>query len=61
MKAHVDTDPKERVHSVATTLASVHDAQAMEACLHGRERVIYGDKAYEDQRRKERTEAWGIT
>jgi IS5 family transposase len=61
MKAHVGTDTKGRVHSVATTKASVHDAQAMEACLHGEEQVIYGDKAYADQGRKERAEARGIT
>ena len=57
MKAHVGTDTKGRVHSVATTPASVHDSQVMEACLHGEEQAIYGDKAYADQGRKERAEA----
>ena len=52
MKAHVGSDTKGRVHSVATTPASVHDSQMMEACLHGREETIYADKAYADQGRK---------
>lgn len=60
MKAHVGTDTKGRVHSVATTPASVHDSQVMEACLHGEEQAIYGDKAYADQGRKERAEARGV-
>ena len=57
MKAHVGSDTKGRVHSVATTPASVHDSQVMEDCLHGEEQVIYGDKAYADQGRKEQAEA----
>jgi IS5 family transposase len=57
MKAHVGSDPKGRVHSVVTTAASVHDSQVMDACLHGKERTIYGDKAYADQTRKEQAEA----
>ena len=38
MKAHVGADVKGRVHSVVTTPASVHDSQAMDACLHGKEK-----------------------
>ena len=57
MKAHVGADVKGRVHTVVTTPASVHDSQAMDACLHGKEKTIYGDKAYADQTRKERAEA----
>ncbi len=54
VKAHVGTDTKRRLHSVATTPASVHDARPIKACcLHGRVRVIYGDKVYAEQRRKE--------
>ena len=41
---------------MVTTPASVHDSQAMDACLHGKEKTIYGDKAYADQTRKERAE-----
>ena len=60
MKAHVGSDPKGRVHSVVATPASVHDAKAMEACLHGNEKAIYGDKAYADQVRKQRAEEEGV-
>ena len=60
MKAHVGSDPKGRVHSVTTTPASVHDAKEMEACLHGREKAIYGDKAYADERRRQRAEKEGV-
>ena len=48
---------KGRVHSVATTSASVHDSRVMEDCLHCEEKVIYGDKAYEYQTSNERAEA----
>ena len=51
MKAHVGSDVKGRVHTVVTTPASVHDSQAMDACLHGKEKTIYGDKANADQTR----------
>ena len=57
MKAHVGSDQKGRVHSVVTTAASVHDSQVMDACLHGKEQTIYGDKAYADQTRKKQAEA----
>ena len=60
MKAHVGSDPKGRVHSVVATPASVHDAKVMEACLHGQEKAIYGDKAYADQVRKQRAEEDGV-
>ena len=57
MKAHVGADVKGRVHSVVTTAASVHDSKVMDACLHGKEQTIYGDKAYADQTRKEQAES----
>ncbi len=59
MKAHVSTDTKGRVHSMATTPASVHDSRVMETCLHGREETIYADKAYADQERMEQAEEDG--
>ena len=33
--------------------AAVHDSQVMEKLLHGKERIVYGDKAYASQSRKE--------
>ncbi len=61
MKAHVGSDPKGRVHSVATTPASVHDSQVMEACLHGKEKAIYGDKTYADDKRRQKAQSEGVT
>ena len=39
------------------SFALVSCASVMEACLHGEEQVIYGDKAFAEQTRKERAEA----
>lgn len=60
MKAHIGTDTKGRVHSVAVTDAAVHDSQVMEDCLHGEEEAIYGDKAYANDEEKQKAEAAGI-
>ncbi len=60
MKAHIGTDPQGLVHRVAVTAANVHDATLMEACLHGQEKVIYGDKAYVSKQRKAEAEAQGV-
>ena len=49
-------DPTGRLHNAVITTASVHYSQVMEDCLHGEEKVIYGDKANADQTRKEKTE-----
>ena len=57
MKAHMDADVKGRVYSVVTTAASVHDSKVMDACLNGKEKTIYGDRAYADQTPKEQAEA----
>lgn len=46
-KAHIDVDSKEssprRMHSVATTAASVVDVHMLPGLLHGEERTIWGD------------------
>lgn len=60
MKAHIDTDTQGRLHSVVVTDASVHDSQIFEDCLHGEEEVLYGDKAYANNERKQAAEANGI-
>ena len=59
MKAHIGTDLQGLVHSVAVTPANAHDATLMDECLHGQEKVIYGDKAYVSERRKAQAEAQG--
>ena len=48
------------VHSVATTTASVHDSQVMEAVLHGEEKVLLGDKGYANETGKRQARARGI-
>jgi len=51
LKAHVGVDSKARiVHSVTATPANVHDSQAIEDILHGRETRVWGDSAYQGQR-----------
>ena len=53
MKTHIGTDTQGRVHSVAVTDAAVHDSVVMDECLHGEEAVIYGDKAYASEGRRQ--------
>ena len=60
MKMHVGSDVHGRVHSVVVTDAGVHDSVVMEACLHGAETVIYGDKAYANEQRRTAAHASGI-
>ena len=60
MKAHIGSDTQGRVHSVAVTDAAVHDSVVMDECLHGEEAVIYGDKAYADEVRRQAALARGV-
>ena len=60
MKTHIGTDTQGRVHSVAVTDAAVHDSVVMDECLHGEEAVIYGDKAYANEVRRQAAVARGI-
>ena len=60
MKAHIGSDVQGRVHSVAVTDAAVHDSVVMDECLHGEEAVIYGDKAYASEGRRQEAVARGI-
>jgi IS5 family transposase len=46
MKAHVGTDKRGIVHSLATTAANVSDFSQLPKLLHGQERELYGDQAY---------------
>ena len=61
MKTHIGTDPQGRVHSIVVTDASVHDSVVVDELIHGEETVLYGDKAYASQARKEASEAQGVT
>jgi IS5 family transposase len=47
-KAHIGMDSKEKVvHSVATSAASVADAHMLSDLLHGEEKKVWGDGAYQ--------------
>jgi IS5 family transposase len=47
MKAHVGVDERSKlIHSVVATPGNVADAKVIERLLHGRERRVWGDKAY---------------
>lgn len=57
-KVHVGVDSQTKViHSVAVTAANVHDSQQTKELLHGKERRVYGDKAYVGQREAIRQKA----
>jgi IS5 family transposase len=50
MKGHIGVDSKSGlIHSAAVTPANVHDSQAVEHLLHGRETRVWGDSAYSRQ------------
>jgi len=49
-KAHIGVDSRETVvHSVATTAASVADVHMLPELLHGDEKKVWGDAAYQGQ------------
>lgn len=61
MKAHIGTDPDNRVvHTVVATTASVHDSTVMDDLMHGEEQAVYGDKAYASEQKKQDLECRGI-
>ena len=50
MKAHIGVDSKHgHVHSVCSTAASVADKHMLPDLLHGEERKVWGDGAYQGQ------------
>lgn len=58
LKAHIGVDSKEGiVHSVCTTAASVADKHLLADLLHGEERKVWGDGAYQGQGEAIRTAA----
>jgi IS5 family transposase len=60
MKLHVGTDTQGRVHHVTATHAAVADITEMPKLLHGKERVVYGDRAYWKAADREAFEARGV-
>jgi len=50
MKAHFGIDRRSKViHSVVATAANVHDSAVLGDLLHGEERDVWGDQAYQGQ------------
>ena len=50
MKAHIGVDSRNKIiHSVAASAANVHDSLAIPVLLHGKERCVWGDSAYQSQ------------
>lgn len=60
MKAHIGTDRRGIVHSLATTAANVSDISQMAHLLHGQEREVYGDQAYWSEVHRQGARARGI-
>lgn len=60
MKLHVGTDTRGVAHTAMVTTAKVHDSQLLEELLHGQEKVIYGDRAYIDEEKRQEYEAAGV-
>jgi IS5 family transposase len=51
MKAHVGVDSHTKlIHTILASAANVADSLALPHLLHGRERRVYGDRAYRGQR-----------
>ena len=46
MKVHIGTDRKGIAHTVTTTTAKDADITQLPALLHGKERVVHGDRGY---------------
>jgi IS5 family transposase len=60
MKAHVGTDKRGIVHSLATTDAAAADISQMHKLLHGKEREVFGDQAYWSETHRQSARARGI-
>lgn len=60
MKAHVGTDPRGIVHSLATTDAAAADISQMHKLLHGEESEVFGDQAYWSEAHRQSAKARGI-
>jgi IS5 family transposase len=53
MKGHIGVDSKEKViHATEVTAANVHDGQMVSGLLHGAETKVWGDTAYQGQKKR---------
>jgi IS5 family transposase len=60
MKAHVGTDARGTVHSLATTDAAQSDVSQMHKLLHGKEREVFGDRVYWSEAHRQSAKAHGV-
>ena len=61
MKAHIGVDTTSGlVHSVEGSTAKTHDSQYTDALLHGKEKALFGDKAYGSKERKRSARQSGL-
>lgn len=60
MKLHVGTDTQGVAHTAVVTTAKVHDSKHLQDLLHGQEQVLYGDRAYIDEQKRQDFEAQGV-
>jgi len=61
MKAHIGVDAKSGiVHSLETTPAKTNDRVPFKKLLHGKEKALFGDKAYGKQDDKREARASGV-
>jgi IS5 family transposase len=61
MKVHTGSDVSSGlVHTLEATAARVHDASVMAQLLHGQERALYGDCAYQSKAAKAMAAAVGL-
>ena len=62
MKQHIGVDiEKGLIHSIHSTTAKTHDIKMLESCLHGKEKIISGDKAYGKKENKKKMREEGKT
>ena len=61
MKARTGVDKDSGlVHTVAISAANLHDSQAMDELLHGEEKALWGDSAYQSNERQQTAQDNGI-
>ena len=61
IKAHIGVDARSGLaHSVEVTTASVHDHEVMDKLKHGKEKALFGDKGYYDEKQKREARKRGV-
>ena len=62
MKVHVWTDTRSWIaHTLHTSSANIHDSEYFDKCLHGKEKVVFADKAYRSKEKVEELRKKWIT